>query len=94
MHKLIYLFFLAILLPTGSLLAEEMEKSESDLILAALSKDAAAEIIREKQNGRILEIKSKDENGKTVHVIKILTHDDRIKKYRIDAETGKVLDNK
>lgn len=94
MHKLKHLFLLAILLPVGLVLAQEVEKFESDLILAALSKDAAAEIIREKQNGRILEIKSKEANGKTVHVIKILTHDDRIKKYRVDAETGKILDNK
>lgn len=67
---------------------------DPDLVLAALGKDAAAEIIREKQDGRILEIKRQEKEGKAIYVIKILTNDDRIRKYRVDAETGAILENR
>lgn len=64
------------------------------LLLAALDSDAAAEIVRKKQSGRILEVKTEKRAGKDVHIIKMLTDDDRVKHYRVDGESGKIIKNK
>lgn len=93
MSKLIHLFLLAVLFSVGSVFAQKAVVVDSELVLAALSKDAAAEIVREKQGGRILEIKRYKKGKRPIYVIKILTNEDRIKKYRVDVETGAILGN-
>jgi uncharacterized membrane protein YkoI len=68
--------------------------SMTSWLMAALDRDGAAEIVRNKRAGRILEVKTKEQAGKEVHVIKVLTDDDRVKLYRVDAETGKIIKNR
>ncbi len=63
-------------------------------LMAALDRDAAAEIVRNKQAGRILEVKTKKQAGKEIHVIKVLTDNDRVKLYRVDGESGKIIKNR
>jgi uncharacterized membrane protein YkoI len=63
-------------------------------LLASIDRDAAAEIVRQKKPGRVLEVKTIKQSGKEVHVIKILTNGDRVKQYRVDAESGKIIGNK
>lgn len=89
--RLKQLFFIVAVVATTPVWANE---SMSSWLVAALDRDAAAEIVRNKQTGRILEVKTKEQAGKEIHIIKVLTNDDRVKLYRVDAETGKIIKNR
>lgn len=71
----------------GSLFADQLP-----LNLAALDSNQAAEKIRNQQGGRILDVKTVDDKGKRVHLIKILTPDDRVKQFKVDQKTGNLID--
>ncbi len=84
-------FFVAVVVIATPLSASD---SINSWLVAALDRDAAAEVVRNKQPGRVLEVKTQKQAGKEIHVIKILTNDDRVKQFRVDAESGKIIENK
>ncbi len=84
--------FLIVSMMTVALPVFAKEQADSWL-LASIDRDAAAEIIRQKKPGRVLEVKTVKQAGREVHVIKILTNGDRVKQYRVDAESGKIIGN-
>ena len=53
-----------------------------------LTEETAAEHIKQKTNGKILSVATKQKDGKTIFRVKVLHQDDKIKIYPLDAETG------
>jgi len=56
-----------------------------------MSLDEAVAKARRHNEGKVLSAETIRDNGRTVHRIKILTKDGRVKRTRIDARTGKKL---
>jgi uncharacterized membrane protein YkoI len=56
-----------------------------------ISLDEAVARARRHNEGKVLSAETIRDNGRTVHRIKILTKDGRVKRTRIDARTGKKL---
>ena len=56
-----------------------------------ISLDEAVAKARRQNEGKVLSAETIRDNGRTVHRIKILTKDGRVKRTRIDARTGKKL---
>lgn len=59
------------------------------LLLAELSLDQAVKKVV--KGNRLLDAETKSIDDRKVHVIKVLTEDGRVKKHKIDAETGQSL---
>ncbi len=59
---------------------------DPDFMIADLSLDQAVNQVKLK--GQILSAKTRNLDGQRIHVIKILTHDGRVRRYRMDANTG------
>ncbi len=59
---------------------------------ATLDIEAAAERVKERFDGRVLGGKTVTEDGRTVYVIRVLTPDGRVRHIRVDAESGKILE--
>ena len=73
-----------VLLFTNSCFAE-------DNLPTAISLDEATKQIIEGTYNKVLAAQTEVIDGKTVHVIKVLTPDGRIQYYKIDAETGHLV---
>jgi len=58
----------------------------------AVSPEEAASIVREQNDGRILDVKSKAENGRIVYLIKVLTTDSRVMIVKVDGDNGQILE--
>lgn len=56
-----------------------------------VSQEQAAQMVRERTGGRILSVETKQRDGREVHVVRILTERQRVRRLRIDAETGRFL---
>ena len=54
--------------------------------LSAYSLDTA--IMELQSEGKVISAKSRYIDGRLIYIIRILTDDGRLKRYRIDAETG------
>ena len=69
--------------------------SATSTLLAAppggVTLDEAVESVRNQQNGRVLSAKTQKRNGGSVHVIKLLRKDGRVKQLRIDGASGQRL---
>ena len=91
------ILLLAILLATGPVLASPSYYPR--LLIAknnhanngGMSLDEAIAKARRHNEGKVLSAETIRDNGRTVHRIKILTKDGRVKRTRIDARTGKKL---
>lgn len=57
----------------------------------AMSLQDAAKKITVGNNRKVLGARTKQIDGKSVHVIKVLTPDGRMQKYHVDAQTGALL---
>jgi uncharacterized membrane protein YkoI len=55
---------------------------------------ATKQIIKNESNIRVLGAETEIIDGKEVYVIKVLTPEDRIRHYKIDAETGEIITNR
>ncbi|WP_333874068.1 PepSY domain-containing protein [Methylobacter sp.] len=60
-------------------------------LLATISLDEATKQIIEGTYNKVLAAQTEIIDGKAVHVIKVLTPDGRIRYYKIDAETGQLV---
>ena len=84
MTNLIKAVLLVLLLPS-------VVRAGSEFTLALVSLDDATKQIRQDSNKKVLGAKTEIIDGRTIHIIKILTPDGRIQNQRIDAETGQLL---
>ena len=56
-----------------------------------ISLDQATSKVIQENNGKVLGARTESLEGRTIHIIKILTRDGRIQHIKVDAETGQVL---
>jgi hypothetical protein len=92
------ILLLAIFLTTGPVLASPSYYYPRLLIAknnhgnkGGMSLDEAVAKARKNNKGKVLSAETTRVDGRTVHRIKILTKDGRVKRTRIDARTGKKL---
>ena len=87
----VFFFFLMIRRPPRSTLFPytTLFRSSEVLLLAELSLDQAVKKVV--KGNRLLDAETKSIDDRKVHVIKVLTEDGRVKKHKIDAETGQSL---
>jgi len=81
---------LLMLLLTNSCFAEEEEVNVPAPISISLDQ-ATKQIIKNDSNIRVLGAETEIIDGKEIHVIKVLTPDGRIQHYKIEAETGEII---
>lgn len=88
-----YLFFLLLLLPLAAPAAVSVEGRVMDIQRVNQAADsgleAAVERVQKEQGGRILSAETVQEEGRRVHVIKVLTPDNSVRTLRIDADNGR-----
>ncbi len=65
--------------------------ADDQLLLAQVSLNDATKQIIEGTYNKVLGAQTETIDGKEVHVIKVLTPDGRIQFFRIDAETGQLV---
>ena len=56
---------------------------------ADVTLDQAVELVRNQQKGRVLSAETRRQNGDSVHVIKLLNKQGRVKQIRIDSTSGR-----
>jgi uncharacterized membrane protein YkoI len=66
-------------------------KDDSTPQHTSINLDEATKQIIKNDGNRVLGAETELINGKEVHVIKVLTPDGRIQHYKIDAETGEII---
>jgi uncharacterized membrane protein YkoI len=85
MRHFIKLVVLALLCCSSAYAADE------ELLIARVSLDEATKQIIEGTYNKVLGAQTEVIDGKEVHVIKVLTPDGRIQFFKIDAETGQLV---
>ncbi|HEB95476.1 MAG TPA: ribosome biogenesis GTPase RsgA [Sedimenticola thiotaurini] len=55
------------------------------------SLDSAVSGVRQRSGGRVLSAETRQEEGRPVHYIRLLTPDGRVRRVRIDARSGRRL---
>jgi len=50
----------------------------------------AASMVRDRTGGQVLRAETKRDKGRTVHRIRVLTEDGRVRTWHVDAETGRI----
>lgn len=50
----------------------------------------ATRMVRERTEGQVLRAETKREKGRTVHRIRVLSEDGRVRNWHVDAETGRI----
>lgn len=50
----------------------------------------ATRMVREQTGGQVLRAETKRDKGRTVHRIRVLTEDGRVRTWHVDAETGRI----
>ena len=56
-----------------------------------MSLDSAVSQVREQSGGRVLSAETREQNGKPVHYIRILSNRGKVLRYRVDARSGKPI---
>ncbi len=74
-----------------SLFITQIALAGSGQIVSLLTLDDAVRKIIEQDNFKVLATKTEPENGRQVHIIKVLTPDGRIQYIKVDAETGAIV---
>lgn len=60
-------------------------------LLTLQSLDEATKAVLKKIKGKVLAAKSETIDGKTIHIIKVITDEGRVQHFKVDAETGRLL---
>ena len=50
----------------------------------------ATRMVRDQTGGQVLRAETKRDKGRTVHRIRVLTEDGRVRTWHVDAETGRI----
>lgn len=53
------------------------------------SLDDAVKMVRERSGGEVVRAETREKSGRTIHRIRIMTKDGRVRTFDIDARTGK-----
>ncbi len=56
-----------------------------------MSLDEAVSLVRDRTGGRVLSAETRDQNGRTVHHIRILSDNGKVLRFRVDAKSGKPI---
>ncbi|BCX81174.1 hypothetical protein MIT9_P0752 [Methylomarinovum caldicuralii] len=59
--------------------------------VAAITVEEAAKAVQQQIKGRVLGAKTVTEDGRKIHVIRILTPNGRVRHIRVDAASGRIL---
>ena len=62
-----------------------------EVTFSLLSLDQATKKIIEENKSKVLSAKTELIDGKTIHIIKILTSDGRVQFIKVDADSGKMI---
>ncbi len=57
---------------------------------AAISKDAAVAMVRERTGGKVVRADRREKDGQVTYRIRVVTADGRVREYRVDAMTGEM----
>lgn len=55
-----------------------------------ISLNEAISLVRERTGGQVLRAETKRDKGRTVHRIRVLTEDGRVRTWHVDADTGRM----
>ena len=56
-----------------------------------LSLDAVVQMVQQRYNARVVRAETRQENGRTVYVLRLLNADGKVWSVRVDADSGAVL---
>jgi uncharacterized membrane protein YkoI len=57
----------------------------------AMSLDAAVQMVQQRYKARVVRAETRQEDGRTVYVLRLLNADGKVWTVRVDADSGKVL---
>lgn len=75
------------LAPAAPLVAEPLRVAQAG---NGISLAQATRMVREQTGGQVLRAETKRDKGRTVHRIRVLTEDGRVRTFHVDAETGRI----
>ena len=81
------------LLTSGICSAEDEGITPSQEISEAISLDMAANQLTKDEQNRVLGAETEQIDDKSIHIIKVLTHQGHVRHFKFDAETGQLLNN-
>lgn len=81
------LVFGGALAPVTPVVAEPLRVAQAG---NGVSLAQATRMVREQTGGQVLRAETKRDKGRTVHRIRVLTEDGRVRTYHVDAETGRI----
>ncbi len=57
----------------------------------AIDQEDAVNIVRERMGGKVLDIRTDQEDNKPVYLVKVITRDSRVITVKVDSATGDIL---
>jgi uncharacterized membrane protein YkoI len=73
--------------PTTPAAAEPLRLAQAS---NGISLAEATRMVRDQTGGQVLRAETKRDKGRTVHRIRVLTEDGRVRTWHVDAETGRI----
>lgn len=73
--------------PVAPVAAEPLRVAQAS---NGISLAQATRMVREQTGGQVLRAETKRDKGRTVHRIRVLTEDGRVRTFTVDAETGRI----
>lgn len=73
--------------PTTPAAAQSLQLAQAS---NGISLAEAARMVSERTGGQVLRAETKRDKGRTVHRIRVLTDDGRVRTWHVDAETGRI----
>ncbi len=77
----------AAVVPTSPAVAQPLQLAQAS---NGISLAEATRMVRERSGGQVLRAETKRDKGRTVHRIRVLTEDGRVRTWHVDAETGRI----
>jgi len=56
--------------------------------------DESVNMIRDRTGGRVLSAKTRKSDGRRIHHIRVLTPEGKVRRFRLDAKTGRELSSR
>jgi uncharacterized protein YpmB len=79
--------FAGVVAPATPVVAQTLQVAQAS---NGISLAEAARMVSERTGGQVLRAETKREKGRTVHRIRVLTEDGRVRTWHVDAETGRI----
>lgn len=74
-------------MPTTPAAAQPLQLAQAS---NGISLAEATRMVRDRTGGQVLRAETKRDKGRTVHRIRVLTEDGRVRTWHVDAETGRI----